>query len=95
MLWLGAQLRLDLAIYLEISQSAYLAVNLNTGLMYTTVLEAVLIKLTWAMIYTVYYMYVFLLHVTSECSAFKTQQMQENKVHVSIIIIYTWILGKV
>lgn len=40
-------------------------------------------------------MYVFLLHVTSECSAFKTQQMQENKVHVSIIIIYTWILGKV
>lgn len=41
-------------------------------------------------------MYVFLLHVTSECSAFKTQQMQEIKVHVSIIIIiYTWILGKV
>lgn len=40
-------------------------------------------------------MYVFLLHVTSECSAFKTQQMQENKVHVSIITIYTWILGKV
>lgn len=40
-------------------------------------------------------MYVFLLHVTSECSAFKTQQMQEIKVHVSIIIIYTWVLGKV
>lgn len=46
MLLLGAQLRLDLAIYLEISQSAFLAVNLDTGLMYTTVLVAELIRLT-------------------------------------------------